>query len=143
MPGLSDERAAFVKGRIGGGPWDHLTSIDIVDVAAGYAVVRLSVDEKHMNSGGVMHGGMTASLVDTAATAAAWADDGLPDGVRGGTAALTVTYLAPVTGGVLEAVGTVVRRGKRLVVVDVVATREDGEAIAKGLITYSFSPPKT
>jgi acyl-coenzyme A thioesterase PaaI-like protein len=77
-----------------------------------------------------------ATLMDTAGMAAAWCTPEPPASLRGATATLTVTYLAPATGRVL-AEAAVLRRGRRLVTLDVVAGCGDRD-VARALATYAL-----
>jgi uncharacterized protein (TIGR00369 family) len=84
----------------------------------------------------VVHGGAISTLVDVAATAAAWST---PDGSvpsAGTTVGLTVDFLRAARGVDLRAVATVVKRGRSLCFVDVEVSDTGGELVAKGLVTY-------
>jgi uncharacterized protein (TIGR00369 family) len=84
----------------------------------------------------VVHGGATASLLDTAATAAAWSNADPAATARGATVAMTVNYLAAARGRDLTATARVVRRGRSLCFVDVDVADTEGTLVAKGLVTY-------
>lgn len=87
----------------------------------------------------VVHGGAIASLIDTAAMVAAWSGAEAPAKLRGSTAGLTVTYLAPAEGEDLRATARVLRRGRSLVYLDVdVHGATSGTLVAKGLVTYKL-----
>jgi uncharacterized protein (TIGR00369 family) len=85
----------------------------------------------------VVHGGAIATLADTAAMAAAWASDEVPDSLTGATVSLTVDYLAAGRGD-LAADARVVRRGGRLVYTRVDVTDAAGEVVAAGQAVYSL-----
>jgi acyl-coenzyme A thioesterase PaaI-like protein len=51
---------------------------------------------------------------------------------------MTVAYLAPATAEDLRAVGTVLRRGRRLVYLDVEVRGASGTLVAQGLVTYNI-----
>ena len=44
--------------------------VKIVDAGAGKCVAEMEVAEEHTNKGGTLHGGLTATLVDTISTVA-------------------------------------------------------------------------
>src|SRR3954465_5172949 len=71
------------------------------------SVVRLEATEHHLNIGGVVHGGVLASLIDTAMGRA------VPSGTDSSTATsqLTVTYLEPARPGRLVATARITKRG--------------------------------
>ena len=88
--------------------------------------------------GDVVHGGAISSLIDTAAMAAAWSDDEVPDSPSGSTVGLTVDFLAAARGQDLRAKASVLRRGRSLCFCDVAVTDPDDRLVAKGLVTYRF-----
>jgi uncharacterized protein (TIGR00369 family) len=85
--------------------------------------------------GDVIHGGAIAALADTAAMAAAWATDDVPDGVAGATVSLALSYLAAARGD-LVAEARVTRRGGRLCFVDVEVLDAGGGAVASAQAVY-------
>ncbi|MBW3657997.1 MAG: PaaI family thioesterase [Actinobacteria bacterium] len=119
-------------------PFVALAGIELVELDDGHAELRLPYRDEVATMGTVVHGGAIATLVDTAAMAAAWAGADVPDELRGATVALTVTYLAPADGQDVTAVATVLRRGRRLTTVRVDASTPDGTAVASGLVTYQL-----
>jgi uncharacterized protein (TIGR00369 family) len=114
----------------------HL-GIELAELDDGRAVLRLPFRQEVVTLGSTVHGGAIATLVDTAAMAAAWAGAEVPDPPRGSTVALTVDYLAPADGCGIEAVATVVRRGRRLTTVRVDA-HADNTHVATALVTYQI-----
>ena len=105
---------------------------------AGLAVLTLPFAESLVTIGSTIHGGAIASLIDTAATVAAWSDNTVPENMRGTTVGLTVTYLAPAEGEDLRATARVLRRGRSLVYLDVEVQSVSGTSVARGLVTYKL-----
>lgn len=89
--------------------------------------------------GDVVHGGAIATLIDTAGMAAAWADGSEPGDCAGSTIGMSVDYVAAARGQDLTAEAKVVRRGRSLCFCEVEVTGEDGEVVAKGLVTHRFA----
>jgi uncharacterized protein (TIGR00369 family) len=102
------------------------------------ATLVLPFTEPLVTIGATVHGGAIASLIDTTAMVAAWSSDAVPETPRGSTASMTVAYLAPATAEDLRAVGTVLRRGRRLVYLDVEVRGASGTLVAQGLVTYNI-----
>lgn len=50
----------------------------MVSASPGKCVCEMTVDESHVNKGGTLHGGLTATLVDSLSTLAIVAGDGPP-----------------------------------------------------------------
>lgn len=80
---------------------------------------------------GILHGGATAALIETAASVAARAaaDGAIPVGAE-----LTVSHLRSVTRGWVKATATPLHRGRRTVVYQVTVTDEDERTIAVGTL---------
>lgn len=86
--------------------------VDGVDLA-----IEMDVTPYHSNAGGMLLGGLTATLIDLVAGRAAML--GVEHGFRTATNDMTVHYLAPIVGGTARAEATVLRRSARSVVVAV------------------------
>jgi uncharacterized protein (TIGR00369 family) len=84
-----------------------------VEVEEGRIVFRLEPQEFHYNPLGTMHGGVLATLLDSAAACAVHTT--LPAGVGYTSLDLTTKFLRPVTvrSGLLRCEGVVLSRGKR------------------------------
>lgn len=128
--------AALMRDFVPSSPFAALLGITVVELAPDRAVLSLPDRPELATMGTTVHGGALATLLDTAAMAAAWCTDDLPASQRGATAALTVTYLAPANGTV-RAVATVLARGRSLVTVDAAADC-DGRQVARALVTYKI-----
>jgi uncharacterized protein (TIGR00369 family) len=104
------------------------------DGAAGAdAVVRLQAGDRHLNVGGVVHGGVVASIIDTAmGRAVRQATDSST-----ATSQLTVTYLEPAKPGTLEARARVAKRGRMLTIVEA-DVEQDGTAVAHAVATFAL-----
>mgnify|MGYP000261683130 FL=1 len=126
---LSAEAVALVERRIeeehGYLSWLN-TSVDLVE--RGRVVLSIPFDDKLTNSdGGTIHGGVAATLIDTAGGVAQRTafEDPLAGGVA--TVNLNANYLRPATGD-LTAEATVVRSGGSIGVSDMSVTgAADGE----------------
>jgi uncharacterized protein (TIGR00369 family) len=86
----------------------------------------------------IVHGGALASLIDTAGTTAAWAQDSEPESPAGATVNLNVSYVAAARGKDLTAVATVAKRGRSIVFADIRVSEPDGRLVATGAIVYRF-----
>ncbi len=115
-------------------PYPKLLGIREESRERGRVVVAIDVDpDKHMNAMGLVHGGVLASLVDSAAARAVASLVG--EARRMATIELKVNYLRPSRGGTVRAEGRVVHAGTRIAVAEVDVT-QDGTLLAKGLATY-------
>jgi uncharacterized protein (TIGR00369 family) len=91
--------------------------------------------------GDVVHGGAIATLIDTTAMAAAWADDEeVQPNATGSTVSMTVDYVDAARGGDLLATGKPVRRGRSICFCEVTVTEPPGErVVARGSAVYRFA----
>ncbi|MEM7255100.1 MAG: PaaI family thioesterase [Pseudomonadota bacterium] len=122
--------------RIVRGPFGQMVNFSLDHVEPDLARVRLNFHAGVLNGGGIVHGGAIAAVLDTAATAAAWANPELNPGARGATASLTVNFMSPGLDGDVVAEGRVIRRGRSLCTVEVDVRDLDHRHIARGLVTY-------
>jgi uncharacterized protein (TIGR00369 family) len=105
------------------------------DAGDGRAHVRFEARDEHLNPAGTVHGGVLATLVDTAmglAVRTATGEDDVP-----ATSQLTVTYLRPGRPGPLEVTAQVRTRGEHLTVCDA-DVEQDGRAVAHAVATFAL-----
>lgn len=98
--------------------------------------VRMPV-ERARQVVGILHGGATAALIETAASVAARA--AAPEGVIPVGAELTVSHLRSVSRGWVTATASPLHRGRRTVVYQVAVTDEDERTIAVGTLRSLFT----
>jgi len=55
--------------------------MNIIEAGGGRCICELKVGEQHQNRAGMLHGGMTATLVDVVSTAALMSNDNTGPGV--------------------------------------------------------------
>lgn len=110
---MSQDRLAAVLG------------MELAEVSPGRAVVRMQLDERHLNGAGIVHGGAIFSLADVAFAAASNAH---------GTLALaldvTISFVKAVPSGVLTARAEELSLGSRTGVYGVRVSNELGEVVA-------------
>jgi uncharacterized protein (TIGR00369 family) len=105
---------AISAGEIPPPPVMHTLGITGFEVGDGWMVFRLVPQEFHYNPLGTVHGGVLATLLDSAAGCAVHTT--LPAGVTYTSLDLTTKFLRPVTvgSGTLRCAGTVLSRGSRV-----------------------------
>ncbi|MFD9541469.1 PaaI family thioesterase [Streptomyces sp. NPDC060022] len=103
----------IAAGRLPGPPVGATVDFTLDDVEHGRAVFSLLPGEEHYNPIGSVHGGIFATLLDSAAGCAVQST--LPRGTGYTSLDLTVKFLRPVTveTGRVRAVGRVVSSGRR------------------------------
>lgn len=105
--------------------------------ATGEGTARLSFEarEEHLNAAGTLHGGVLATLVDTAMGAAV--RSAIDDGDVPATSQLTVTYLRPGKPGALEVRAQVRTRGEHLTVCDA-DVEQGGRGLVHAVATFAL-----
>jgi uncharacterized protein (TIGR00369 family) len=104
---------AMLAGELPPPPVMRLLGMSRMEVEEGRVSVEMEPREFHYNPLGTVHGGMLATLLDTATGCAVHTT--LPAGVGYTSMDLSVKYLRPVTveSGTLRCVGTILQRGRR------------------------------
>ncbi len=110
---------------------------EISDYSPGSCVVECTIEEKHLNIGGVAHGGIHATLLDTAMGGTLLS---LLSGEEWcATAQLDISYLDSVGPGTrLIAHAEVIRRGRNLAHLEGRIDSEDGKKIATAKGTWAI-----
>ncbi len=99
-------------------------------------VVRLPFREDLTNDGIVYHGGVIASMLDTAGAAAAWSNHDFDKGVRASTVSMSVQYVGAAKQSDLLCHGRTVKRGRELIFTEITASDADGNVVAHAVQTY-------
>jgi uncharacterized protein (TIGR00369 family) len=131
-------RRELIEGFVPQSPLVRHLGIELRALRPDEAELVLPFAEPVVTIGDVVHGGAISALIDTAAMAAAWSDDTVPESAAGSTVAISVDFVTAAHGEDVVATARVVRRGKSLCFCEVTATGDDGRVVAKGLVTYRF-----
>lgn len=116
-------------------PYLKLLGVELVEITEEKTVMSLQMQEKLRQPYGLLHGGATASLIDTAMAFAVIAAIGTED--KATTVDLTVQYLRPHTEGKIICTAKVLRAGKRLIFLSAEVVNEQGKLVATALSTYT------
>lgn len=116
-------------------PFARLIGMRLVDLKPNEATIRIEMRDDLRQIYGVLHGGVTATIIDTAMAFAAATVLGGAE--RSTTIDLTVHYLRPHIEGPATATAKIVRAGKRIITISADVTDETGKLIATGLSTYT------
>lgn len=111
--GLDFTAGLLLAGEAGRMPIATTIGFRLAEVAEGYVVFVGEVGEHLYNPIGVVHGGVAATLLDSAAGSAVQTT--LPAGTAYTSLDLSVHFLRPITTGLgpIRAIGTVLNRGRR------------------------------
>ena len=110
-------------------------------VAQGEVDVSLVAEPRHLNLAGTLHGGMIATLADTA-TGLAFRTT-LGAGMSFLTSTLSMTFLRPGRTGTVTARGRVVKTGSRFGYAEADVQDEQGRLLARATATFTViaEPP--
>ena len=104
----------------------------VVDTGAGdgTAACRLDLDDRHLNRQGMLHGGLAATLLDSAMGATGSLTVDASGRHPFTTLSLTVNYVAPGRPGTVEARGRVTGGGRSTLFIEGALRHQDGTLIA-------------
>lgn len=109
--------------------------MELVDITLGEAKIRMEMRDDLRQPGGLLHGGVTATLIDTAMAFAVRTR--LEDHEATATIDLTIHYLRPHTQGTIYCTAKVVRAGRRIVNVSAEVVNGEDKLIATAVSSYA------
>ena len=99
------------------------------------ATIEIEMRDQLRQPHGLLHGGVTATLIDTAMAFAVITC--LSSEEKASTVDLNVYYLRPHTQGKISCTAKIIKAGKRLLTVSAEVANEQGKLIATALSTYT------
>ena len=138
-----DGHAALVRElqeRLHGSEFYRWAGIELTDAAPGQAEVSFDAGPHHLNLQGLVHGGVLATLADTAMGLAVRTH--LEPGRRHVTVNLAVEFLAPGRAGRIVARGRSVKIGRQLGFAEADVVDARGRLLARARSTLSVTSPK-
>jgi uncharacterized protein (TIGR00369 family) len=108
---------------------------DITEVESGRVVVTAEPRDIHLNPAGTVHGGLTATMLDSCMGLTIQST--LPKGTGSTTLEFKVPFVRPITleTGPIKAVGTVISRGRRIGTAEGRVTDSKGRLLVHGTCT--------
>jgi uncharacterized protein (TIGR00369 family) len=125
-----DTLRAMIAGELPAPPVMHTLGMDRIEVDEGRVTVVMQAQEFHYNPLGTVHGGILATLLDTATGCAVHTT--LPAGIGYTSLDLTTRFLRPVTvdSGELRCEGTVISRGRTIALAEAKLSDARGRLLA-------------
>lgn len=114
-------------------PINAALGIEHEDLPDGRVRLALATGPEHVNEVGIVHGGVTALLLDGAMGRCVVRT--LASGQSCATVQLSIQYLAPAKGRI-EAVARVVKRGRTVAFLEAECTRADGAVVGRAHGTW-------
>lgn len=116
-------------------PFAKLIGMRLVGLEFETATIKIDMRDDLRHPGGILHGGVTATLIDTAMAFAIRTR--LQPNDPTATIDLTVHYLRPHIDGTFTCTAKVLRAGRRIFTVTAEVVNEPGELIATAISTYT------
>lgn len=133
--GIHQKKWNAMKVHVNSSAYYQLLGFEVVDLAEGYARLRMPASEKLLQFQGAVHGGAIYSVADAAVAIALLTTCESEEQVV--TIEGKINYLAPVQAGKeISAVGRLVQRGRQIALGEVEVRDNTDRLVAKGLITY-------
>lgn len=130
MGSLNPDHVQAVLKAINQGPYLKHLSMPVKDMGTGYSIVEIKVGNEHLHPFGRIHGGVYASVIDTAAYWAVYCE--LDEKVGFTSIDLKIDYLASIRGGVITTKGRSIKIGKSICLAEATATDKAGKWLAHG-----------
>jgi len=119
-------------------PFFQFLGMKIVEQVDGRSTIELDMRPEFLNVSGIPHGGVIASLIDSACgVAATWVPPGAPRR-KVMTLSLTTHYIAPAQGPRIKAIGRVRGGGRKTVICDAEVFDADGTLLATGVGNFRY-----
>ncbi len=132
---ITSEQRAFAENQLHNLSFAKLIGMRLVELKPDEAVISIEMRDDLRQPSGVLHGGVTATLIDTAMAFAVRTRLAIDEATA--TIDLTIHYLRPHLTGTFTCTARVVRAGKRIFTVSADVHNEEGKLIATGLSTYT------
>jgi len=125
----------IVRGELPAPPFARLLNFDLVEVSEGHAVFAVDPEEYHYNPIGVVHGGLAATLLDSAMGCAVHSK--LPPGAGYTTLEIKVNFIRAMTveTGRVRCEAKIVHSGARTATAEGRIVDEAGKLYAHGTTT--------
>lgn len=121
-------------------PYPHLIGMTIDALELDRCRIGLELGERHLQPFGIVHGGVLATLIDTATFWAGFLR--LPEDAGLVNVDLKLNYLKAVVRGKLHADGRCLRAGRQISYTEAGVYDESGELVAHGTSTLMALPGK-
>jgi uncharacterized protein (TIGR00369 family) len=133
MPTMLEHARRIIAGDLPPAPFPSLVGMRLTAIEPGRARMEMTVDARHANPMGTVHGGVPCTLADSAMGLAYAAT--LEEGESFTTLDLKINFLRPFWSGLLVAEGVVVQRGRTVGLAECSITDDKGRLIARAMST--------
>jgi acyl-CoA thioesterase len=128
-----DNMLTFVNEKVKDIPFLKTLGVSVMDITEKHAEMTVTIDERHLNYMGTVHGGLISALVDTVCF---FPKPLIPSGLKLTTVDLNVSYVKPaLQGDTLVARSELLHLGRRTARLSVKVTDQDHGLVAYGTAT--------
>ena len=131
---ISEEQNKRAAAALRKNPFAKLIGMKLIDLKPAEATIQIEMRDELRQPHGILHGGVTATLIDTAMAYAVITC--LSEEEKASTVDLTVHYLRPHSEGAFSCTAKIVRAGKRILTVSADVFNEQGKLFATAISTY-------
>lgn len=121
-------------------PYPRHLRMELVSISVDQAVVELKTEQCHLQPFGIVHGGVLATLIDTATFWSVFLK--LPEDAGLVNIDLKLNYLKSVSSGAMTAQGRCIRAGRSINYAEASVKDKEGNLIAHGTSTLMMLPGK-
>ncbi|NLZ29043.1 MAG: PaaI family thioesterase [Firmicutes bacterium] len=130
MKPLNPDHIAAIIDLINTSPYFSLLSLNVQKIELGSCTLEISLEEKHLNPFGSIHGGVYSSAIDTAAYWASYCSIHEDMGLI--SVDLHVDNISSVQSGKLTVVGKLIKAGRSVCFSEATVEDEKGKLLAHG-----------
>ena len=128
-----DHMLSFVNEKVQNIPFLKTLGVSVMDITEKQAEMSVTIDDRHLNYMGTVHGGLISALVDTVCF---FPKPLIPSGLKLTTVDLNVSYVKPaLKGDTLVARSELLHLGRRTARLSVKVTDQNHGLVAYGTAT--------
>jgi uncharacterized protein (TIGR00369 family) len=140
MPTINPDYVERLQRSVESAAYPQLLGFTLAEIELDRCRIDLSVRPSHFQPFGIIHGGVIATLIDTATFWAGFLR--LPEDAGLVNVDLKLNYLKAVTGGELRAEGRCLRPGRQISYTEASVRDANGDLVAHGTSTLMALPGK-
>ena len=140
MKKVNPKFVSALKEVVNTSPYPHHMKMSLAEISFDHAQIDMELDKCHLQPYGIVHGGVIATLIDTATFWAGFLR--LPEDAGLVNVDLKLNYLAPVVNGRLRAEGICIRPGKTISYAEARVFDQSETLIAHGTSSLMALPGK-
>jgi len=139
MKQLNPKWVSFALAVINNGPYFRNQNMKVTDLKYGESFLEVEIKRKHLQSYGLVHGGLYAALIDGTGFFAVLTQ--IEGDNSGATVEMKVNYLSSVKSGKIFAHGHCIKLTKSIGLAEATIKDEEDNILAHGTVTVIVKPP--